>query len=120
MQKRKKPRFNVMNYGFMKSVKKRWRRPRGVDNKKRIRKKFAGASPRIGYRNPVAIRGFHPKGKLEMLVNNFADLESAKKNDRFVRIAAQVGTKKRNQILEKAKTLGLTVLNKRYSQPNKF
>ncbi len=111
IKKRKKPRFNVPNYGFMKSVKKRWRRPRGVDNKKRIRKKFAGASPRIGYRNPKLLRYVHPKGKKEMLVNNTFDLNTAKDNDMFVRIAAQVGGKKRATIIEKAKLLGLTILN---------
>ncbi|MBS3068315.1 50S ribosomal protein L32e [Candidatus Micrarchaeota archaeon] len=111
IRKRKKPKFNVPNYGFMKSVKKRWRRPRGVDNKKRIRKKFAGATPRIGYRNPKSLRGVHPKGKREMIVNNVFDLNNAKDNNFFVRIAAQVGAKKRATIVEKAKLLGLTILN---------
>ena len=108
---KKKPRFNVMNYGFMKSVKKRWRRPRGVDNKKRIKKAFAGAIPKIGYRNPVAVRGVHPRGKREMVVNNVSELDVSKQKDLLVRIAGQVGTKKRNQIIEKAKSLGLSVLN---------
>lgn len=111
IKKRKKPRFNVMNFGFMKSVKKRWRRPRGVDNKKRIRKKFAGATPRIGYGNPKLLRGVHPKGKREMLVNNMSDLNTAKDNDLFVRIAACIGAKKRAVIVEKARLFGLRILN---------
>ncbi len=111
LRKRKKPRFNVPNYGFMKSVKKRWRRPRGVDNKKRIKKKFAGAIPKIGYGSPRILKGVHPKGKREMIVNNAFDLNTAKDQDMFVRIAAQVGAKKRTTIIEKAKLLGLKILN---------
>src|SRR3990167_8981617 len=111
MKKKKKPKFNVPNFGFMKSVKSRWRKPRGVDNKKRINKKFAGASPTIGYRNPKQLRGMHPAGKKEMLVHNIKDLNIAKDNDLFVRIAAQVGGKKRLQIIAKAKLLGLKILN---------
>lgn len=111
LKKRKKPRFNVLNFGFMKSVKRRWRRPRGIDNKKRIRKKFAGASPKIGYRNPAHLRGIHPKGKQEMLVNNLFDLNAAKDNGVLVRIAAGIGARKRALIIEKAKLFGLTVLN---------
>src|SRR3989338_6351974 len=108
-KKKNKPKFNVMNYGFMKSVKARWRRPRGTDNKKRIRKAFTGAAPRIGYRNPIAMRGLHPLGKQELLVNNVAELSNAK--EKLVRIASSVGGKKRAQIISKAKEMGLIVLN---------
>ena len=44
-------------------------------------------------------------------VNNVSELDVSKQKDLLVRIAGQVGTKKRNQIIEKAKSLGLSVLN---------
>lgn len=109
MRKKKKPKFNVMNLGFQKRVKDRWRKPRGVANKKRRRYAFAGASPRIGYRNPPKLRGIHPKGKNELLVKNPAQLENTK--DVLIRIAGSVGKKKRVRIIERARQLNLTVLN---------
>ena len=118
MKKRNKPKFSVMNYGFMKSVKKRWRRPRGVDNKKRIKKKFAGALPKIGYRNAKEVRFTHPRGKKEMLILNIFDLNAAKDGNMLVRISAKIGGKKKIQIMEKAKLLGLAVLNPGSSNPS--
>jgi large subunit ribosomal protein L32e len=109
--KKKKPTFNVMNLGFFKSVKKRWRRPRGNDNKKRIRKKFAGACPRVGYRNAREIRDIHPLGRKEMLVRNVSEVENAKQANALLRIASAVGGRKRAMMVTKAKELGLEVLN---------
>jgi len=109
--KKKKPKFNVMNLGFFKSVKARWRKPRGTHNKKRIGFKWTGASPRIGYRNPADVRGFHPGGKREVLICNVKELDGLK--DVFVRIASSVGARKRQALESKAKSMNLTVLNLR-------
>lgn len=109
MQKKKKPRFNVSNLGFFKSVKKRWRKPRGTHNKKRMRFKWTGASPRVGYRNPKEVRGLHSSGRKEVLVSNSAELQGLK--DVLVRIAATVGARKRKLIADKAKTMNLRIVN---------
>ncbi len=109
--KKRKPKFNVPNLGFFKSVKKRWRKPRGTHNKKRMKFKFMGASPKVGYRNPDSIRGMHPSGSREVLVNNLAELESLGEAKVVVRIASGVGSKKRKALEEKAKTLKLVILN---------
>lgn len=114
--KKKKPKFNVPNLGFFKSVKPRWRKPRGTHNKKRMKFKWTGASPRIGYRNPAALRGCHPTGLREVLVNNTAELEGLK--DIVVRIASGVGAKKRKMIEAKANSLKLKIVNLR-SKENK-
>jgi large subunit ribosomal protein L32e len=107
--KKKKPKFNVPNLGFFKSVKSRWRKPRGTHNKKRMKAKFMGASPKIGYRNAESIRGLHSSGMREVLVNNPNELEGLK--DVLVRVAASVGALKRKLIAEKAKALKLRVVN---------
>ena len=106
---RKHPKFLPPNYGRKKRVKLRWRKPRGIDNKKKIHKKIMGASPSIGWRSARDDRGFHPSGLMELLVRNVKELDGAK--DVAVRIAGAVGAKKRAVIMEKAKKLGLPVLN---------
>ena len=109
MEKKNKPRFNVPNLGFFRSVKARWRKPRGTHNKKRMKFQFMGASPKIGYRNPEKLRGIHPSGMKEVLVNNLKDLEGLK--DVVLRVASGVGGKKRALISEKAKALRLRIVN---------
>ncbi len=109
VKRKNKPKFNVPNLGFFKSVKARWRKPRGTHNKKRMKASFMGASPKIGYRNPPSIRGLHPSGMKEVIVNNVKEIENLK--DVVVRIASSVGGKKRALIEEKAKALHLRIVN---------
>ena len=99
-----------MNYGFMKSVKARWRRPRGIDNKQRIRKRSAGPVPRVGYRNAVSLRFLHPSGLKEVLVHNMNELLAAGTNV-VIRVAGGVGAKKRAVLEVKATEMKLRVLN---------
>jgi large subunit ribosomal protein L32e len=117
MKKRTHPKFLRPNYG--RSSRSRigiaWRRPRGIDNKKRAKIKYMGASPSIGYGQPSAIRDFHPKGLPEKLVNNVAELAGLK--NILIRIAAGVGNKKAEQIQKSADAAGLTVVNKRKVRP---
>lgn len=117
MEKKDKPKFNVLNLGFRKRVKARWRKPRGTHNKKRMGMKWAGASPNIGYRNPKALRGLRPDGKKEVLVHNVAELEGLK--DVVVRVASSVGAKKREMIDKKAKSLKLKIANVRKAKEKK-
>ncbi len=115
--KKKKPEFNVLNYGFKKCVKKRWRKPRGTHNKKRMKFQWTGASPKVGYRNPEAVRGTRPDGKKEVLVRSLGDLEALKGADVVVRIASAIGARKRKLVVDKAKELKLTVANMGASKP---
>lgn len=113
--KKKKPTFNVLNFGFMKSVKERWRKPRGTANKKRRKNKWAGASPKIGYKNTAKTRGMRRDGRREILVRGMPDMEKLKEvKDRenlLIRFSGSIGKKKRTEMAAMAKEIGVNVLN---------
>ncbi|MEW6528288.1 MAG: eL32 family ribosomal protein [Candidatus Micrarchaeota archaeon] len=115
-RKKSKPKFNVLNAGFKKRVKPRWRKPRGIDNKKRIRCSFAGASPRIGYKNRSEVRGIHPCGLFEVLIHNADELKNKVSANNVARIAKGVGKKKRNELKKMADKMKIRVLNLNDSQ----
>ena len=108
-QKSKKPEFNFHDSHKKKKLGTSWRKPRGLHNKLRQQVAAKGKLVRPGYGSPKAVRGYHPCGLPEVLVNNVAELEKAK--GFAVRIAAAVGKKKRLDIEAKASEAGLKVLN---------
>lgn len=118
VQKKRKPKFNVPNLGFFKGVKSRWRKPRGTHNKKRMKFRFMGALPKIGYKNTLKARGLHPGGKPEVLVSNLAELDALKEAEVVVRLAAALGNKKRRVLEDRAKALKLVILNTKFNGKN--
>ncbi len=114
MTKRKKPNFNVPNSTKKVRVKSRWRKPRGIDNKKRIRVKEFGASPKVGYKRRLTERGNHPLGLKELLIHNLDQLvkETEKLEGKVaIRIGGTVSKRNKEQIRTKAKELGFRTLN---------
>lgn len=112
MRVKKKPEFKRVDYHRHKKLRRSsWRRPRGIHNKTRKRKKGKFLSPKIGYGNAAKFRGLHPSGYREVLVHNPAELEGIDAEREAVRIAAGVGKRKRLAIVEKAKELKIRVLN---------
>lgn len=112
-EKKKKGKFNVPNYGKYKRVKNRWRKPRGIDNKKRIRRKEFGASPKVGYKKKSSERNTHPLGLKEIMIYNVKELaEKAKEmKGHAVRISGKVSKRTKEAIRKKAKELGFRSLN---------
>ncbi|MEM2205200.1 MAG: 50S ribosomal protein L32e [Candidatus Hadarchaeales archaeon] len=111
MQKRKLPKFRRQEWFRYKRVGEKWRRPKGKDSKMRLEIKGKPAVVKIGYRNPRELRGLHPCGLREVLVSRPEDLEGIDPSTHAVRISSTVGKKKREQILSRARELGLKVLN---------
>lgn len=112
--KKRHPKFFRSNYGRKnrKRVKENWRRPRGGDNKKRMKLKHVGAEPNIGYRKRRDIRGLHPSGYEEVRVRNVDELKNVDGKYQAIRIAASVGRRKREEIIKKAVELGIKILNR--------
>ena len=111
MARVKHPKFNMQNIrsrgGRIKAGK--WRKPRGIDNKLRIKRKGYGALPKIGFQGARKTRHLHPSGLREALVFTVNGLNGLK--NVVVRIGGSVGGRKRIAIIAKAKELGLRVLN---------
>lgn len=92
-------------------VKEGWRRPRGVSSKMRRRMSGWPRVVSVGYGAPRAVRGLHSSGFREVLVYNEKGLDGLSPERDAIRIAHTVGMRKRRVILDKAKQLGLKVLN---------
>jgi len=120
MQKKKHPKFNVPNYGARsrKRVLYRWRKQRGIDNKKRTKKSFMGAEPNIGYGNPESLKGIRANGKRIMLVRNENELKRFIENRSLegydVTIAKGLSIRKRIAMTELASRAKINVTNGAY------
>jgi len=109
---RSRPKFRRLNTLKLKRIdEESWRKPRGIDNKIKWCRKGYPPLVRVGYRGPKATRGLHPSGLVEVLVHRPEDLEGLTPDVHCVRIAHTVGRRKRLQIIDKAKQLGLRVVN---------
>ena len=108
----KKPRFIRVESHRYKRLKNTWRKPTGHTGKLRLHKiGNRRARPVIGYGNRADLRGLHPSGLQEVLVETPSQLEGLDPAVHAVRIAGRVGSRKKALITEKAAELGLKVLN---------
>ncbi|MCK4937009.1 MAG: 50S ribosomal protein L32e [Methanosarcinales archaeon] len=115
-QKLKKPHFVQTDQHKKKKLKDVWRKPRGLHNKKRKYILGKGEMARPGYGSPVAVKGLHPSGFEEILLSRAKDLDNVDPATQAIRIARTVGQRKRMDIVKKAQTLGLKILNPPYQE----
>jgi large subunit ribosomal protein L32e len=108
--KDKKPEFKQQNFGRKKRISDRWKRPRGLQSK--MRHKFKGYSIMVskGWRSPAEVRGLDRLGNDAVIVFNVQDLSKIKK-DQVIIVSANVGNKKRLEIITKAEELHIPVIN---------
>jgi large subunit ribosomal protein L32e len=110
-RKKHAPKFRRQEWFRFAKLGEKWRRPRGRDSKMRLGIKGKPALVSIGYRSPKSMRGVHPSGLIEILVRGSRDLKGLDARKQAVRIASSVGGRKREQILARARELGIKVLN---------
>ena len=106
-----RPEFKRQNWFRYKRLGTSWRRAKGIHSKLRRGFKYRPSKVKIGFRGPKSVRGLHPSGFEEGLIQNINDLESLDVKKHAARIASGVGSRKREEIIEKANEMGLRVLN---------
>lgn len=106
----KHPKFVRQNVAQKKRVGGAWRKPRGIDNKQRVKKRWAGAMPNIGYRQEKALR-YKRNGMRIVVVYNKAQLEMCDPARDCAVFAATLGMRKRAELIVLARGRGLRVLN---------
>jgi large subunit ribosomal protein L32e len=108
--KAKKPTF-LRTDSNRKKYKNKWRKPRGLQNKRRLG--FAGhqKNPSQGYRSPREVRGLHPTGLEVVRIFNLKGLNDIDSTKEIVVISSTIGTKNKIQILEACKTKKIIVSN---------
>jgi large subunit ribosomal protein L32e len=110
--KRKKPKYLREDHHKKKAVnKKSWRGPRGLHSK--MRHGFQGhrATLEVGYGSPREVKNLHKSGLLPVVVCNITDLSALDKAKHIAVISATVGTRKKVELVKKAKELNVIILN---------
>jgi len=88
-----------------------WRRPRGIHNKMRKRKKGRPPLVEVGYGSPKKVRGLLGNGKRPVIVHNVEELEKIDKEKEIAVIASTVGKRKRLEMIKRAQELGIEIYN---------
>lgn len=110
--KKKKPKFRSQESWRYKRVKPSWRRPKGIDNKARKKKKGTFSLVNIGYRSPKKVRYLHASGYPEVVIHNIKELEKVDYRKNVVKIGHSVGRQKRILLQDRADELNILILNR--------
>ena len=113
-QMKKQPKFRRQEwYRYYRLSRTGWRKPKGMQSKQRLNMKYRTPMARVGYGKISAVRGLHPSGFEDVLVNQPCDLDGLDPERQAIRVGASVGNRKRAKIHDRADDLGLRVLNRR-------
>ncbi|KAL9126998.1 MAG: hypothetical protein Q9175_007820 [Cornicularia normoerica] len=106
-------RFNRHQSDTYKCVDANWRKPKGIDNRVRRRFKGQAAMPSIGYGSNKKTRHLMPSGHKAFVVHNPRDVDLLLMHNKTfaAEISHAVSSRKRVDIVAKAKQLGVKVTN---------
>ena len=94
-----------------KTFNKKWRKPRGVHNKRRLHKQGHQKRPVIGFGNPKELRGLNKDNLLPITIKNVNDFKKIDKVKNAILVSKTVGIRKKLIIIEEAKKLGIKIYN---------
>ncbi|NQU98357.1 hypothetical protein HQ533_02735 [Candidatus Woesearchaeota archaeon] len=110
-ERKAKPNFIRTDAHKKKRLGFKWRKPKGLQNKRRLRKRGYLPVVKTGYRTSNKDRGISKKGLSIVWIDNVSKLEVLDKNSQSVIISSNVGIKKRLTIIQEAKKKGIQVIN---------
>jgi len=111
LKKHRLPEFRRENAHRWIRLSDSWRNVRGNDSYTRQKRKGRIAMVNAGYRTPRAVRDIHPSLHIEAPIYNVSQLKGLDPKIYAIRIGGTVGMRKRQEILKKADTMHLRVLN---------
>jgi large subunit ribosomal protein L32e len=108
--KGKKPTFIRQDAHKKKKLGRKWRKPKGLHSKLRL--KFKGHHKPVskGFGSPKKVRGTDRQGLKIIVVNSIKDIEKIKDNESII-IAKRIGAKKKIELLKSANEKGVTISN---------
>ncbi len=109
--KQKKPKFDMQDAHKKGRLKTKWKKPRGIDSKMRLRLRGYNKSVEPGYGSAKEVRGLDKTGLMPVWVSALKDIESIDKEKQGIIIKSTVGKKKRVGLINKAKETGIRILN---------
>ncbi|MHA2379735.1 MAG: 50S ribosomal protein L32e [Candidatus Thorarchaeota archaeon] len=110
-KRKRQPKFRHEQAHRWTRVSDSWRKVRGIDSATREKRKGRITMVSSGYRKPKAVRGMHPSRFTEVYVERPSDVEGLDPDIHAIRIGATVGLRKRQEIIRRADSLMVRVLN---------
>ena len=115
--RKKKINFIRQSSHKKKRLGNKWRRPKGLQSKLRLKRAGHRKKVSVGYRSPKTMRNLHVSGMKNVLVRNEDDVKKVDTKQEVVTIA-KVGLRKRVAIVKEAVKKSIKILN--IGDPNKF
>lgn len=109
--KAKKPKFIRQDSHKKSRLKKKWKRPKGLQSKLRLKRRGKSRVVSSGYRSPKKVRGLHKSGLEEKSITSLKSLEGLNSKKHILVISSLLGKKKKLIILKKVKELEFKVSN---------